>query len=143
LENENLIISQKGVESKDKVDRRRCLIELTQQGRLIASWLIVEFVDVTMGLLLFSCACYSTSIILIFQVKEAGVSQEVGSIGILFYEMFDISKEKRHHSVIKLDTLLKYSINTIHYKTIPVKDDISDCYDGDGDIFCPNCMNYY
>jgi len=43
----------------------------------------------------------------------------------------------------KLDTLLKYSIHTIHYKTIPVKDEITDCYDGDGDIFCPNCMNYY
>jgi hypothetical protein len=42
-----------------------------------------------------------------------------------------------------LDSILDNSLNVIQYKQIAPEDDIKDCYDRDGDIFCPNCMGYY
>lgn len=43
----------------------------------------------------------------------------------------------------KLDSFVENSINTIQYRTYPVKKgEWSEFFDRDGDIFCPNCTGY-
>ncbi len=54
--------------------------------------------------------------------------------------MFVCSKLK--DAEMRLESLLRDSIHVIDYMSIPLKDDIEECYDSDGDIFCPNCINY-